>query len=72
MANSSYSKNQILEEAILLLESPNLVWSPDFEAVRNHLWAVLKQEQNSFGTYDATYDLCEALLDGFHNQFEIG
>ena len=66
------AKDQILKEAILLLESPNLVWSADFEAIRHHLYAMLIDEKKSLGTYDSTYDLCEALLDGFHNQFEIG
>jgi hypothetical protein len=63
---------QILDEAIALLESPNLVWSDDFEAIRNHLWAMLKDERKSLAPYEATFDLAKELLDGFHNDFQIG
>jgi hypothetical protein len=63
---------QILDEAITLLESPNLVWSDDFEAIRHHLWAMLKDERKSLAPYEATFDLAKELLEGFHNDFQIG
>jgi Zn-dependent M32 family carboxypeptidase len=62
---------KIIEDAIDLLESPNLVWSDDFEAIRHHLWAVLKCEQKSLGMYQATEDLCRALLDDFENNLTV-
>ena len=68
-ANNDY---ELLDEAITLLESPNLVWSDDFEAIRNHLWAMLKDERKSLAPYEATFDLAKELLDGFHNDFQIG
>lgn len=55
----------IIEQAIELLESPNLVWSPDFEHIRNHLWAVLKDEQRSYAPYESIRNLCEALVEEF-------
>lgn len=54
----------IIEQTIELLESPNLVWSSDFEHIRHHLWAILKQEQRN-GPYEATINLCQALLEEF-------
>lgn len=63
---------EILEQAIDLLESPNLVWSNDFEIIRHHLWAILKEEHRSLGVYEATIDLAKALIDGYNNDFTIG
>ncbi len=63
--------NDIIDEAIELLEAP-LTWSPDFDAIRYHLIALLEEEKQSYGTYQATLDLCEALLDGFDNDLTIG
>ena len=63
---------QLLKEASELLESANLVWSPDFEAVRGHLWALVNAEMRSLAPHQATLDFCEALLDGYHNDFTIG
>jgi hypothetical protein len=57
--------DQIIEQAIELLESPNLVWSADFDHIRHHLWAVLKEEQKSLAPYEATRNLCESLLQEF-------
>lgn len=61
----------IIQEAIELLEAP-LTWSPDFEAIRYHLIAMLEEENQSLGPYEATHDLCEALLDGFDNDLTVG
>lgn len=55
----------IIEETLNLLESPNLVWSADFEHIRHHLWAILKDEQRSYAPYESTRNLCEALLEEF-------
>jgi hypothetical protein len=55
----------VIEQAIELLESPNLVWSEDFDHIRHHLWAILKEEQRSYAPYEATRNLCEALLEEF-------
>lgn len=63
---------QVLEEAIGLLETPHLVWSEDFEAIRNHLWALLKEERKSLAPHEATFDLAKELVDGYHNNFTIG
>jgi len=63
---------QLLKEANELLESPNLVWSSDFEAIRGHLWSLVNAEMRSLAPHQATLDLCEALLDGYHNDFTIG
>jgi len=63
---------ELLDEAIELLESPNLVWSDDFEAIRNHLWAMLKEERKSLAPYEATFDLAKELIDGYHNDLAIG
>lgn len=66
------SDYEVLDEAILLLETPHLVWSPDFEQIRNHLYALLVSERKSLGPHEATFDLAKELLDGFHNDFTIG
>lgn len=66
------SDYELLDETIELLESPNLVWSHDFEAIRHHLWAMLKEERKSLAPYEATFDLCKALLDDFANDLTIG
>lgn len=55
----------LIEQTIELLESPNLVWSADFDHIRHHLWAILKEEQRSYAPYEATRNLCEALLEEF-------
>jgi hypothetical protein len=55
----------VIEQAIELLESPNLVWSADFDHIRHHLWAMLKDEQKSYAPYQSTRNLCEALLEEF-------
>lgn len=60
----------ILEQAIQLLETPNLVWSEDFECIRHHLWAMLKREETSFAPYEATFDLAKALIDGYETGYE--
>lgn len=52
-----------LTEVVQLLESPNLVWSGDFDAIRPHLWALVKAELRSLAPHQATLDLCETLLD---------
>lgn len=57
--------DQTIEQAVTLLESPNLVWSADFEHIRYHLWAILKDELQSLAPYEATQNLCEALLQEF-------
>jgi len=57
----------ILDQAIELLETPNLIWSNDFEAIRNHLWAMLKQERKSLAPHEATLDLAKALIDGYEH-----
>jgi hypothetical protein len=54
-----------LDQAILLLENPNLVWSQDFEAIRYHLVALLEDEKRSLGRYQSTDDLVAALIDDF-------
>ena len=63
---------QILDEAIQLLETPHLVWSPDFEIIRNHLYALLVSERKSLAPHEATFDLAKELLDGYHNDFTVG
>jgi hypothetical protein len=63
---------QLLDEAIELLEAPNLVWSDDFEVIRHHLWAMLKDERKSLAPYESTFDLAKELLDGYHNDMAIG
>ena len=63
---------EILDEAIQLLETPHLVWSADFEAIRDHLFALLVSERKSLAPYEATFDLAKELLDGYHNDFTIG
>jgi hypothetical protein len=54
-----------LDQAILLLENPNLVWSQDFESIRYHLVALLEDEKKSLGRYQSTDDLVAALIDDF-------
>jgi hypothetical protein len=54
-----------LDQAILLLENPKLVWSQDFEAIRYHLVALLEDEKKSLGRYQSTDDLVAALIDDF-------
>lgn len=61
----------LIQEAIDLLEAP-LTWSPDFESIRFHLTALLEAEKESLGPYQATEDLCEALLDAFDNDLTVG
>ncbi len=61
-----------LNEAISMLESPNLIWSDDFEAIRHHLWALLRSEQTSLAPHQATLDLAEALVDDFNNNLAVG
>jgi hypothetical protein len=63
---------ELLDEAITLLETPHLVWSDDFEAIRHHLYALLVSERKSLAPHEATFDLAKELLDGFHNDFQIG
>lgn len=55
----------IIDQALELLESPNLVWSADFDHIRHHLWAILQEEKRSYAPYEATRNLCEALLEEF-------
>lgn len=62
----------MMKEAAELLESPNLVWSPDFEAIRGHLWALVRTEMRSLAPHQATLDLCEALLDSYENDLTVG
>lgn len=52
----------LLEEAIDLLEDPNLVWSADFEAIRPHLWAFLRNENKYKNPCQAAIDLAETLV----------
>jgi hypothetical protein len=54
----------ILDQAIELLETPQLIWSNDFECIRHHLWAMLKDERKSLAPHEATLDLAKALIDG--------
>ena len=54
-----------LDQAIILLENPNLVWSQDFESIRYHLVALLEDEKKSLGRYQSTDDLVAALIDDF-------
>jgi hypothetical protein len=63
---------QILDEAIQLLETPNLVWSNDFEIIRNHLYALLVSERKSLAPHEATFDLAKELLDGYQNDMALG
>lgn len=63
---------EVLDEAITLLETPHLVWSNDFEAIRDHLYALLVSERKSLAPHEATFDLAKELLDGYHNDFTIG
>ena len=63
---------EILDEAIQLLETPHLVWSADFEVIRDHLFALLVSERKSLAPHEATFDLAKELLDGYHNVFTIG
>lgn len=53
---------QGLDAAIELLESPHLVWSPDFEAIRYHLYAVLMDERRSLAPHESTFDLAMELM----------
>jgi hypothetical protein len=61
-----------LKEAIELLETPNLVWSSDFEAIRYHLYALLVDESRSLAPHQSTLELSRELVDGYHNDFTIG
>jgi len=63
---------QILDEAIQLLETPNLVWSNDFEIIRHHLYALLVSERKSLAPHEATFDLAKELVDGYQNDMAIG
>ena len=63
---------QILDEAIQLLETPHLVWSADFEIIRNHLYALLVSERKSLAPHEATFDLAKELVDGYQNDMAIG
>lgn len=63
---------QALDQAIELLETPHLIWSSDFEAIRHHLHQILVQESKSYGPYEATFDLAKELIDGYHNDITIG
>jgi hypothetical protein len=62
----------ILDQAIELLETPNLIWSSDFEVIRDHLYSLLVSERKSLAPHEATFDLAKELLDGYHNDFQIG
>ncbi len=66
------SDYELLDEAIVLLETPHLVWSSDFEAIRDHLYSLLVSERKSLAPHEATFDLAKELLDGYHNDFTIG
>ena len=63
---------QILDEAIQLLETPNLVWSNDFEIIRHHLYALLVSERKSLAPHEATFDLAKELIDGYQNDVALG
>lgn len=63
---------ETLDEAISLLESPNLVWSNDFETIRHHLANLLVEERKSLAPHQSTFDLAAELLDGYHNDMTIG
>lgn len=63
---------ELIDEAIVLLETPHLVWSNDFEAIRDHLYSLLVSERKSLAPHEATFDLAKELLDGYHNDFTIG
>jgi len=63
---------QILDEAIQLLETPHLVWSADFEIIRNHLYALLVSERKSLAPHEATFDLAKELVDGYQNDLALG
>lgn len=54
--------DDVVEQAIDLLEDPNLVWSPDFEAIRYHLWAFLKNENKYKNPCQASIELAETLV----------
>lgn len=62
---------EILDEAITLLETPNLIWDANFEVIRSHLWMMLKEERKSLGPYTATFDLAKELLDNYHNDLTV-
>lgn len=66
------SDYELLDEAIQLLETPQLVWSTDFEIIRNHLYALLVSERKSLAPHEATFDLAKELVDGYHNDLAIG
>lgn len=63
---------ELLDEAIQLLETPHLIWSDDFEAIRDHLYSLLSAERKSLAPHEATFDLACELLDGYNNDFTIG
>ena len=54
------SDYELLDEAIVLLETPHLVWSADFEAICNHLYALLVSERKSLAPHEATFDLANS------------
>jgi len=66
------SDYELLDEAIVLLETPHLVWSSDFETIRPHLYALLVSERKSLAPHEATFDLAKELVDGFDSDFTIG
>lgn len=70
--NSRLNDYEILDEAIELLETPNLVWSLDFEIIRQHLWALLVSERKSLAPHEATFDLAKELVDGYNNDLALG
>jgi hypothetical protein len=53
---------ELVDEAIDLLEDPNLVWSADFELIRFHLWAFLKNENKYQNPCQASVDLAQILV----------
>ena len=66
------SDYELLDEAIVLLETPHLIWSADFDHIRYHLWALLVSERKSLAPHEATFDLAKELVDGYHNDLAIG
>lgn len=55
--------NDVMEAAIDLLEDPNLVWSEDFELIRYHLWAFLRNENKYGNPCQASIDLADTLVN---------
>jgi hypothetical protein len=64
------SMSQLIEAADLL--DASLVWSPDIEAIRYHLSAMLRAIEECRDPLTYANDLAEILVDEHHNDISLG